>query len=104
MREEGRYLYHEREAAEEKLAALLAKGKRRYFIQPIKEPLDADGNPMIPDEVKVDETPDEDEVKPKAAEDEVVDENAEPALVEDDEDDEPPEDDAPIPTAVDAED
>ena len=50
MREEGRYLYHERDKAEEKLQALLAKGKRRYFLQPIKEPLDSDGNPMVPDE------------------------------------------------------
>ena len=45
MREEGRYLYHEREKADEKLGQLLAKGKRRYFIQPIKEPLDSEGNP-----------------------------------------------------------
>lgn len=52
MREEGRYLYHERDKAEEKLNALLAKGKRRYFIQPIKEPLDSEGNPMIPDDEK----------------------------------------------------
>ena len=51
MREEGRFLYHERDKAEEKLKALLAKGKRRYFLQPIKEPLDADGNPMVPDDV-----------------------------------------------------
>lgn len=50
MREEGRFLYHERDKAEEKLNALLAKGKRRYFIQPIKEPLDSDGNPMVPDD------------------------------------------------------
>lgn len=50
MREEGRYLYHERDKAEEKLKALLARGKRRYFIQPIKELLDADGNPMVPDD------------------------------------------------------
>lgn len=50
MREEGRYLYHERDKAEEKLNALLAKGKRRYFIQPIKEPLDSDGNPMVSDD------------------------------------------------------
>lgn len=49
MREEGRFLYHERELAEEKLNSLLAKGKRRYFIQPIKEPLDSDGNPMVSD-------------------------------------------------------
>lgn len=48
MREEGRYLYHERSKAEEKLNALLAKGKRRYFIQPIKEPLDSEGNPLVP--------------------------------------------------------
>ena len=49
MREEGRFLYHERDKAEEKLQALLAKGKRRYFLQPIKEPLDSEGNPMVPD-------------------------------------------------------
>ena len=46
MREEGRFLYHERDQAEEKLKQLLAKGKRRYFIQPIKEPLDSEGNPI----------------------------------------------------------
>ncbi len=46
MREEGRYLYHERDKAEEKLEQLLAKGKRRYFIQPIKEPLDSEGAPL----------------------------------------------------------
>jgi len=46
MREEGRYPYHERDKADEKLEQLLAKGKRRYFIQPIKEPLDSEGNPM----------------------------------------------------------
>ena len=53
MREEGRYLYHERDKAEEKLQLLLAKGKRRYFLQPIKEPLDAEGNPMVPDDEEV---------------------------------------------------
>ena len=52
MREEGRYLYHERDKAEEKLQSLLAKGKRRYFLQPIKEPLDSEGNPMVPDEAE----------------------------------------------------
>ncbi|MCA9084805.1 MAG: hypothetical protein KDA81_12150 [Planctomycetaceae bacterium] len=50
MREEGRFLYHERDKAEERLQALLSKGKRKYFIQPIKEPLDSDGNPLIPDD------------------------------------------------------
>ncbi len=56
MREEGRYLYHERDKAEEKLNALLAKGKRRYFIQPIKEPLDSEGNPLVPDDEEVKES------------------------------------------------
>ncbi|MEZ6063605.1 MAG: hypothetical protein R3C19_24915 [Planctomycetaceae bacterium] len=46
MREEGRFLYHDRDQAEEKLEQLLSKGKRRYFIQPVKEPLDADGQPI----------------------------------------------------------
>ena len=49
MREEGRYLYHERDKAEQKLEQLLAKGKRRYFIQPIKEPLDSEGVPLTED-------------------------------------------------------
>jgi len=46
MREEGRFLYHERDKADAKLEQLLARGKRRYFIQPIKEPLDSEGNPL----------------------------------------------------------
>ena len=50
MREEGRFLYHERDKAEERLNALLSKGKRRYFIQPIKEALDSEGQPMVSDD------------------------------------------------------
>jgi len=46
MREEGRFLYHERDKADAKLEQLLARGKRRYFIQPIKELLDSEGEPM----------------------------------------------------------
>lgn len=46
MREEGRFLYHERDKADAKLQQLLARGKRRYFIQPIKELLDSAGEPM----------------------------------------------------------
>ncbi len=51
MREEGRYLYHERDKAEEKLKQLNARGKRRYFIQPIKEPLDSEGVPITEEAV-----------------------------------------------------
>ena len=47
MREEGRFLYFERDKAEERLQQLLSKGKRRYFIQPIKEALNPDGTPVI---------------------------------------------------------
>lgn len=86
MREEGRYLYHERDKAEEKLNALLAKGKRRYFIQPIKEPLDADGNPMVPDDdppaKKAAPAPEPEESEP-AAEETAAEEEAVEADVED---------------------
>ena len=39
MKEEGRFPYAEREAAETRAADLTAKHKRTYFIQPIKEPI-----------------------------------------------------------------
>ena len=39
LKEEGRFPYAEREAAEARAADLGAKHKRTYFIQPIKEPL-----------------------------------------------------------------
>lgn len=39
MKEEGRFPYAEREAAETRAAELTAKHKRTYFIQPIKEPI-----------------------------------------------------------------
>lgn len=47
MREEGRFLYHEKDKADELLATLLGRGKRRYFMQPVKEALNADGTPII---------------------------------------------------------
>jgi len=37
MKEEGRFPYAEREAADAKAAALAEKHKRTYFVQPIKE-------------------------------------------------------------------
>lgn len=40
MKEEARFAYHDREAAEERLASLREKSKKQlYFIQPIKVPL-----------------------------------------------------------------
>lgn len=47
MREEGRFLYYEKDKAEELLETLLARGKRKYFMQPLKETLNPDGTPMI---------------------------------------------------------
>ena len=41
MKEEGRFPYEQRKEAEERLKQLRARGKRMYFIQPIKEPLTA---------------------------------------------------------------
>ncbi len=37
MKEEGRFPYDQREAAEEKIEALRQKSKKLYFIQPLKE-------------------------------------------------------------------
>ena len=39
LKEEGRFPYAEKNAAEERAAELAAKHKRTYFVQPIKEPL-----------------------------------------------------------------
>lgn len=57
MREEGRFLFHDKEKADELLATLLGRGKRRYFMQPVKEALNPDGTPMIQ---VIMPTPDED--------------------------------------------
>ncbi len=37
LKEEARFPYDQRKEAEKKLEQLLAKGKKLYFIQPIKE-------------------------------------------------------------------
>jgi hypothetical protein len=39
MKEEGRFPYAEREAAQSRAEELAARHKRTYFVQPIKEPL-----------------------------------------------------------------
>ncbi len=63
MREEGRFLYHEKDKAEELLATLLGRGKRRYFMQPVKEALNPDGTPIIQVVVPPPEEELEEEVK-----------------------------------------
>ena len=89
LKEEARFPYDQKEAAEEKLAALLAKGRRLYFMQPIKENLSAEAPPPVdpleedeenrPKVVDPDAEPDEDEV-------EEVEEADPPFAGEDDED------------------
>lgn len=73
MREEGRFLFHEKDKADELLATLLGRGKRRYFMQPVKEALNPDGTPIAQVPVIV---PDEDveEIKLIDPEADVVDE------------------------------
>jgi hypothetical protein len=41
LKEEARFPYDQRAAAEERLEQLKAKGKKSYFIQPIKEVISA---------------------------------------------------------------
>lgn len=41
MKEEGRFPYADRTGAEERAAVLTERHKKRYFVQPIKEPLAA---------------------------------------------------------------
>ena len=67
MREENRFLYHEKDKADELLATLLGRGKRRYFIQPMKEALNADGSLVVQTgPLVVADDIDEDEVKGEA--------------------------------------
>jgi len=56
LREEARFPYDQREEAEERLNQLQAKGKRTYFLQPVKELLS--GGPVRP---QSDEEIDEDD-------------------------------------------
>ncbi|MEZ6056273.1 MAG: hypothetical protein R3C01_06170 [Planctomycetaceae bacterium] len=39
LKEEGRFPYDQRKEADEKLEQLLARGKKLYFLQAIKEPI-----------------------------------------------------------------
>ena len=63
MKEEGRFPYDQRAAAEEKIEQLKLKSKKMYFIQPVKEIIGADGVavPIAPAPIDIDDEP----VKPK---------------------------------------
>jgi hypothetical protein len=47
MKEEGRFPYDQRAAAEEKIELLRQKSKKLYFIQPVKEVIGADPSATV---------------------------------------------------------
>ena len=86
MKEEGRFAYDQRSAAEEKIELLRQKSKKMYFIQPLKEIIgEAPGTAKLitaeieEDEVKV--------VKKVVMEDEEGDDDEEEEEEEEEEDD-----------------
>lgn len=97
MKEEGRYPYDQKEAAEERLAVLQGRGKKLYFMQMVKELITGSGEGVQVVEPVLD--PDDEEVavvKKKAApkdEDELGDVEVDDAEFEDDDDDEALDDD-----------
>lgn len=100
MKEEGRYPYQDKAAAEERLEQLRQKSKRLYFIQMLKELIIGDSKPVtivpqIEDEDLQDEIPArgmpvdaEEEPLAEAEEDEFAD--------EEDEDEDGDEDEEPV--------
>lgn len=54
LREEARFSYDQRKEAEAKLEQLLAKGKRTYFLQPVKELVSGDApKPVVAEDEEV---------------------------------------------------
>ncbi len=95
MKEEGRYPYDQKEAAEEKLAALRARGKRLYFMQMVKELITDGATTVVPVEPVVeDEELNESPVVVGAEDDEETsDLEVEDSEFEDDEEEDAPVDD-----------
>lgn len=72
MKEEGRFPYDQKEAAEAKLEQLRSKSKKMFFMQPVKEAM-GDVTPIT-----IESAPEEDEPKVKKdASAEVADDDAE---------------------------
>lgn len=89
MKEEGRFPFHERAAAEEKIEQLKLKSKKLYFIQPLKEIIGEDGVivPVVTGTLDLDDEP----VKPKkkvAKKDDDDDDDSSSEPDDDDDDDE----------------
>ncbi|WP_373650002.1 hypothetical protein [Schlesneria sp. DSM 10557] len=89
MKEEGRFPYDQRDAAEEKIELLRQKSKKMYFIQPLKEVIGEPPGTSKPISVAEIEDDEQKVLKRASLEDEDEEEEEE----EDDEDEEEEEDD-----------
>lgn len=94
MKEEGRFPYDQKEAAEERLAVLQGRGKKLYFMQLVKELITGAGEVVPTVTPDIDEDEEELKAKKKAAaagDEEAVDElgdvEVDDADFEDDEED-----------------
>lgn len=85
LREEARFPYDQREEAEERLTQLLAKGKRTYFLQPVKELLS--GGPVRVQPDSEEELEDDDAIVDDLERDDIDDEGDIDGDVDVDEDD-----------------
>ena len=83
MKEEGRFPYDQRAAAEERMEVLRSKSKKLYFLQPVKEVI-GEGSAVAAPEV----ADDEDEAPRKKPVAKAQDEEEEEAPEPDDEDEE----------------
>ena len=81
LREEARFPYDQRKQAEEKLKQLLAKGKRTYFLQPVKELVSGEPAPVPVEE------PEEENAKSLADDPELNDELEDEVGAEDESED-----------------
>ncbi len=91
MKEEGRFPYDQKEAAEAKLELLRSKSKKLYFMQPVKEVIGDTAPPVSEAPVEVDEEREEETVDAVEEDDDAAEELDEEDVVdeleEDDEED-----------------
>lgn len=95
MKEEGRFAYDQKDAAQDKLAALRARAtKKLYFMQLVKELITDSPTPITPvssdpelDEAPVIVDPDAEPVDPDAEAEDALDVDVEADFAEDDDDD-----------------
>jgi len=103
MKEEGRFAYDQKEAADARLTVLQNRGKKLYFMQLVKELITDSATPIVPvssdpelDEAPVVVDPDAAEKKAAAGNGDALDVDLEADFADDDDDDddaEPADDD-----------